>query len=628
MNLFATKAPTPHHTVLHDLLVVRSLLGLTLAGLGVFAVAAGGHGAENAWGVAALGSIIALSGLPLALLARRGRLTTTARLMVAIDLPALLAFLFLGGGTSSAALLLLLWPPAAAALLLGPKEGLLMAALVALLLGGLHLLEQQWQYAPDFLVEADISLTSGWPRVAAAMLIVMLATVLFIMLSSAAVQARAAQAERLAAAEEGLRRTEARAARLTALEEMNRVIQRIQDLDLLLPRALARMASILEAEAAFIALQGDEGARSPAPDRQVVARLNLAEETARELLLEAENAHPDLPTTPALGELPREISSRNPFIRAGFSGYIVAPLRSGDEFLGLAVLAAGRRFDASDPLLLGGLSAQLAIAIKNVRFTEELRRANEELLHLDHMKSDFLATMSHELRTPLTSIIGYSDMLLSGMLGAPTEQQENLLRRILSNSETLLSLINDILDLTKIEAGKLELALEPVEFRHALDRALGLVETRAAERRIKLGTVLPPDLPLLLADPSKLEQILLNLLTNSIKFTEELGSVTVEARPAPAGMIEIRVTDTGVGISSEDFERIFERFTQLDNTSTRNEGGTGLGLSITKDLIELHGGAIAVHSQPGKGTTFTFTIPRAVEPAGRAGRGRDNTRSA
>ena len=170
--------------------------------------------------------------------------------------------------------------------------------------------------------------------------------------------------------------------------------------------------------------------------------------------------------------------------------------------------------------------------VRNIQYNEELARKNEELTHLDQLKSDFMATMSHELRTPLTSIIGYSDMLLSGMTGELNEKQSAFVDSILKGGEALLNLINDVLDLTKIEAGRLELNREAVDLRAALLGVLPVVKPRAQDKRIRISTFLPTDLPLVWADPGKLNQVLLNLLTNGIKYTHENGSVSVEARTA------------------------------------------------------------------------------------------------
>jgi signal transduction histidine kinase len=300
--------------------------------------------------------------------------------------------------------------------------------------------------------------------------------------------------------------------------------------------------------------------------------------------------------------------------REGFHDLLVTPLRVKDGPLGLVCLLTreGQAIDSEKLPTLASLCNQLAVAVKNIQFTEELRRANENLTHLDELKSDFLATMSHELRTPLTSIIGYSDMILSGMTGELNEKQASFVESILKNGETLLNLINDILDLTKIEAGRLELNIEPIDLRAALLSVLPVVKPRATDKRIKISTFLPTDLPLVAADAAKFGQILLNLLTNAVKYTHENGSVSVEARPQ-GDMVEIWVTDTGIGIAKEDIERIFQRFTQIDSSASRSQGGTGLGLAITKELVELHGGQIRVQSKLGKGSSFIFTMPISTQ---------------
>ena len=263
--------------------------------------------------------------------------------------------------------------------------------------------------------------------------------------------------------------------------------------------------------------------------------------------------------------------------------------------------------------------------MRNIQYNEELARKNRELPHLDELKSDFMATMSHELRTPLTSIIGYSDMLLSGMTGELNEKQGVFIESILKGGETLLGLINDILDLTKIEAGRLELNRESVDLRAALLGVLPVVKPRAKDKRIRISTFLPTDLPLVSADPAKLNQILLNLLTNGIKYTHDNGSVSVEARTA-GDLVEIWVNDTGIGMAKEDQEKVFQRFTQIDSSATRTQGGTGLGLAIVKELVELHGGTIRVQSKLGKGSSFVFTMPISTKPADPLSAGQDQLR--
>ena len=311
--------------------------------------------------------------------------------------------------------------------------------------------------------------------------------------------------------------------------------------------------------------------------------------------------------------------------REGFHGFLVSPLEAKGERLGLVCLP----FKRSEPVdedaarMLQSQTNLVAVVMRNIRDTEELARKNRELTHLDELKSDFMATMSHELRTPLTSIIGYSDMLLSGMTGELNEKQHGFIQSILTGGETLLNLINDILDLTKIEAGRLELNFEGVDLRAALLNVLPIVKPRAQDKRIRISTFLPTELPPVWADPAKLNQVLLNLLTNGIKYTHENGSVSVEARLS-GDLVEIWVNDTGIGIASEDLDRVFQRFTQIDSSATRTQGGTGLGLAIARELVELHGGHMRVQSKLGKGSSFIFTVPISPTGADRpAGCGQD-----
>ena len=229
-----------------------------------------------------------------------------------------------------------------------------------------------------------------------------------------------------------------------------------------------------------------------------------------------------------------------------------------------------------------------------------------------------MATMSHELRTPLTSIIGYSDMLLSGMTGELNEKQSAFLDSILKGGEALLGLINDMLDLTKIEAGRLELHLEAVDLRAALLGVLPVVKPRAEDKRIRISTFLPTDLPLVWADPGKFNQILLNLITNGIKYTHENGTVSVEARTADEARRDLghghrhrhRTRGPGQGLPAGPRGIGLVR-------PARGRGGTGLGLAIVRELVDLHGGTIRVQSKLGKGSSFIFTMPitsKQVDP--------------
>jgi signal transduction histidine kinase len=257
--------------------------------------------------------------------------------------------------------------------------------------------------------------------------------------------------------------------------------------------------------------------------------------------------------------------------------------------------------------LLKTFATQSALAIQNARLFRELADKSHQLEAASQHKSEFLANMSHELRTPLNAIIGFSEMLTDRMFGDLNEKQEEYLKDIYASGTHLLSLINDILDLSKIEAGRMELELSDFHLPTALDNALTLVRERAGRRSIALHTSIDNRLGEIQADERKIRQVVLNLLSNAIKFTPEGGKVEVAAVPKD-GSVEVSVSDTGVGIAPADQETVFEEFRQV-GTAEKKAEGTGLGLTLWGKFVELHGGRIWVRSQPGAGSTFTFTIP-------------------
>lgn len=293
------------------------------------------------------------------------------------------------------------------------------------------------------------------------------------------------------------------------------------------------------------------------------------------------------------------------------------PMILGERVIGALVWIESREsrtFSDEDIRLAGTLATQASIALVNALLVEELERRAVELTKANKLKSEFLASISHELRTPMNSINGYSEMLMRGLYGALTEKQNDRLERILRNGRNLLALIDDLLDLSKIDAGKMELQYQPTSLKDEVAAIIYNLESQAASKGLYLTLEAPDDLPLVHADQVRLRQVITNLLSNALKFTKT-GGVAVRIHRAERDTIEYlwtSVTDTGVGIRKEDQSIIFDEFRQADGSTTREFGGTGLGLAITKRLVEMMGGAIWVESELGTGSTFTFSIRSVV----------------
>ena len=258
--------------------------------------------------------------------------------------------------------------------------------------------------------------------------------------------------------------------------------------------------------------------------------------------------------------------------------------------------------------LLETFADQAVIAIENARLFDEIQQKSRQLEIANKHKSEFLANMSHELRTPLNAIIGFSEVMLTGMAGTMPEKQKEFIGDIRDSGKHLLSLINDILDLSKIEAGRMELDIAPFDLRSAMDNAMALVRGRAERQHVQLDTDIAADVGVFEGDERKFKQIVLNLMTNAVKFTPEGGMVTLAARRLDGAYV-FSVKDTGIGIAAGDQEKIFEEFRQVGTDYARKAEGTGLGLTLTRKLVELHGGTIGVESAPNQGSTFTFTLP-------------------
>jgi signal transduction histidine kinase len=280
----------------------------------------------------------------------------------------------------------------------------------------------------------------------------------------------------------------------------------------------------------------------------------------------------------------------------------------------------GRNWSPEDRRLAEEVSRQLALALQDARSYQLTEQALDEMREADQLKSQFLANMSHELRTPLNSIIGFSKVILKEIDGPITDTQREDLQAIYNAGQHLLGLISDMLDISRIEAGKLELSFEDVNVEEVIDGVMSTATGLVKDKPIELVTDTPEDLPLISADRIRVRQVLLNLVSNAAKFTEE-GQIAVSARTIRTENepeVLVAVADTGIGIAPENIDRLFQAFSQVDPSPTRKSGGTGLGLSIARHLVELHGGRIWVESTLGEGSTFAFTLPFSppeAEPA-------------
>jgi signal transduction histidine kinase/DNA-binding response OmpR family regulator len=291
------------------------------------------------------------------------------------------------------------------------------------------------------------------------------------------------------------------------------------------------------------------------------------------------------------------------------------PLRIGNRVIGAIDVqskSAGA-FSDDEISVLQTVADQVAVAIDNARSFELSQQAVMEMREIDRLKSQFLANMSHELRTPLNSIIGFSRVIIKGIDGPVTELQQQDLTAIYNSGQHLLGLINDILDLSKIEAGKMELAFDEVNIVDITASVLSTMSGLIKDKPIQMKRVIEPNLPTVRADAIRIRQVMINLLSNAAKFTDE-GDILVEVGLQPGQgstrhELRVSVTDTGPGISKQDQTKLFQPFSQVDDSPTRKTGGTGLGLSICQHIINMHGGRIWIDSEVGRGSTFHFTLP-------------------
>jgi signal transduction histidine kinase/CheY-like chemotaxis protein len=403
---------------------------------------------------------------------------------------------------------------------------------------------------------------------------------------------------------------------LRALGEISQAVSSSLDLDEVLTTIMTRAVQLSDAEGGSI-FEYDQATR--------LFHLRTCFGTEPELVtaLRATRIHLDetfLGRAAASGE-PRSApdlsrAGSDPHIeqlaRAGWRSMLVVPLRWEQEIIGALVVrrrVAGA-FPTRSAELLETLASQSAVAIHNARVFRQLEDKSRQLEVASRHKSEFLASMSHELRTPLNAVIGFSDVLLERMFGDLNMRQDEYLRDIRDSGQHLLELINEILDLSKVEAGRMELDPAHVALSPVLEHGLAMVRERAERTGISLELTTDPALDTVWADELKLKQVVLNLLTNAVKFTEAGGSVTVSAR-RNGDVAEVTVRDTGVGIADEHRERIFEAFQRGGRGVRTSTEGTGLGLTLSRRIVELHGGRLWMESEVGKGSLFSFSLPLA-----------------
>ena len=408
---------------------------------------------------------------------------------------------------------------------------------------------------------------------------------------------------------------------LKALGEVGQAVSSTLDLETVLTRIVSHA----------VQLSGTDGGAIYEYDEQAEEFLLRATDHMEEELINALRANP-----PRLGDgvVGRAAASREPvqvpnileertyaprmremLERFGFRASLAVPLLREDRIIGGLVVRrkSTGEFRPEVIELLKTFATQSVLAIQNARLFREIEDKSRQIEAANRHKSEFLANMSHELRTPLNAIIGFSEVLGERLFGELNEKQAEYTDDILSSGRHLLSLINEILDLSKVEAGRMELELATFDLPLAIDNARTFVRERATKHGINLDVTVDERLGDFVGDERKIKQILLNLLSNAVKFTPEGGRIGIKARQAD-GSVEISVSDTGIGIAPEDQPKIFEEFRQVGSDYAHKVEGTGLGLTLAKKFVELHGGRIWVESEVGKGSTFSFTLPERSSP--------------
>jgi signal transduction histidine kinase len=420
-------------------------------------------------------------------------------------------------------------------------------------------------------------------------------------------------ASSLAQREQGLRDS---VAELRALGEVTQAVNSTVDLETVLTTIVAKATQLSNTEAGAIYVFDDtkqefELRATYGLDNKVVAELRHSHiRLGQTAISEAvERRKPvqiaDIRNDPSV--------TVDVIVRAGFRALLFVPLLGTGRIVGALIVRRKQpgEFQKNTVELLQTFAAQSVLAIQNARLFSEIAEKSRELAEASQHKSQFLANMSHELRTPLNAILGYTELMWDGAYGEPSEKMVGVLKRLEANGRHLLGLINDVLDLSKIEAGQLVLDLSDYTVQDIAQTVRSTLEPLAADKKLALKVEMASGLPPGRGDGRRLTQVLINLVGNAIKFTDA-GEVAIKAE-ANNGSFYVSVHDTGPGISAADQAKLFQEFQQADNAITRKKGGTGLGLAISKRIVELHGGKIWVESQPGHGSTFALTLPVIVD---------------
>jgi len=404
---------------------------------------------------------------------------------------------------------------------------------------------------------------------------------------------------------------------LKMLSEVGRAVSSTLDLRAVQSTILTRSVALTGADAGAIYryIRSDHSFRLV----ETVGWDERLERSVREMrIVEAETAMAEAATRRMpiqLSDLAERPSAplRDAHLAAGFRGVLIVPVVGPERTLGAIVLqrrAAGE-FPPETARLMQTLASQSVLAIQNARMFREIADKSEQLALASQHKSQFLANMSHELRTPLNAILGYAELLVDGIYGVLPQRPKGVLERIQNNGKHLLALINDVLDLAKIEAGQLNLTLEDYSLPEVVKSVVTATEPLATSKGLKFTAAVGENIPTAHGDARRVSQVLLNLVGNAIKFTE-VGEVEIRAA-AEKGQFVLTVRDTGPGIAEADQERIFGEFQQIDTSNTRKQGGTGLGLAISKRMVEMQGGTISVDSGLGQGSTFRVVLPVHVD---------------